>query len=72
MKILFTKHFFERYEFRKEGFKQNGIASLEQIKNFILDPDLIIPDNIFEEREWRIKKINKKCLKIVVEKDNDL
>ncbi len=49
---------------------KNGITP-ELIKEFVLAPDLILDDPKHESREWRIKKIKNRCLRIVVEDRGD-
>lgn len=70
MNIEFTKHFWDIWEDRKEALTNNGIDP-ELIKIFATKPDIVIPDKQYENREWRIKKINGRCLKIVVEPKKD-
>ncbi len=36
------------------------------IKEFALNPDLILNDPKHEGREWRLKKVGDRCLRIVV------
>jgi len=67
MQIIFTHHFWDRWEKRKEDLLSFGITP-EKIKEYVINPDLIITDPNHEHREWRIKKIQGRCLKIVVER----
>jgi len=65
MKIEFVKHFWERFEWRKEKvpFELTRSMILETIKN----PDIVMQDPKHPLREWRIKKIKGYCLKVIVE-----
>ncbi|GAB6887332.1 hypothetical protein JCM13304A_08300 [Desulfothermus okinawensis JCM 13304] len=47
-------------------FLKYGVTP-EKIIEFASNPDFNLPDDIFSNREWRIKKINGRCLKIVIE-----
>ena len=71
MKYRFTKHFWNKWEERKEFFDKFEITP-EKIVQFASKPDITLPDDIFPNREWRIKKINSRCLKIVVEQEDDI
>jgi len=46
-------------------------VTLEKIMEFVEEPDLIIQDPNHSDREWRIKRIGSRCLKIVVEVKED-
>lgn len=70
VRVEFTRHFWLRWERRKEEMLKNGITP-ELIKEFVLDPDLIFDDPKHEGREWRIKKVKSRCLRIVVEDKGD-
>ena len=39
----------------------------KKIKEFALNPDIILPDDMFPSRAWHIKRVGERCLKIVVE-----
>ena len=67
MQVVFTKHFWDRWERRKETLLGFGITP-QKIKSYVINPDLIISDPNHKCREWRIKRIHGRCLKIVVEK----
>ena len=41
--------------------------AIELIESAILSPDLTLPDRKRPNREWRIKKIAGRCLRVVVE-----
>ena len=41
--------------------------SLELIEETVKNPDLIILDKNNPKREWRVKKIKGRCLKVIVE-----
>jgi len=71
LKVLFTDHFWEKWEERKDFFLKEGINP-EKIQEFALFPDFTLPDDIFPNREWRIKRINGRCLKIVVEEEGNI
>ena len=70
MQIVFTNHFWDRWERRKEALLGFGITP-GKIKEYVINPDLIVPDPNHKCREWRIKKIQGRCLKIVVEVRRD-
>jgi len=70
MKYEFTNHFWEKWEDRKEFFLKQGV-DIDKIIEFALRPDIVMPDDIFPNREWRIKKVGSRCLKIVVELKED-
>jgi hypothetical protein len=65
VRIEFAKHFWDRFEWRKEKapVKLTRSVVLETIEN----PDIVMQDPRHPSREWRIKKINGYCLKVVVE-----
>ena len=69
MKVEFSEHFWKRFEERKRN------APVELTKEILLEaisrPDLIIPDPKNPSREWRIRKIEGYCLKVIVEVMSD-
>jgi len=71
VKCNFTKHFWDRWKDRKDSFLQYEITP-EKIIDFATNPDFTMPDDVFSFREWRIKKIKGRCLKIVVEIKDDV
>lgn len=70
MKVEFTKHFWEKWKDRREFFLKQGV-NVEKIIEFANNPDIILPDDIFPNRKWHIKKVEERCLKIVVEVKED-
>jgi len=66
----FTNHFWEKWKDRKEFFLKQGI-DINKIVEFVNNPDIILPDDVFPNREWRIKKVGERCLKIVIEIQED-
>jgi len=66
MKIEFSEHFWKRFEERKE--KAPVKISRETVLEAIESPDLTLPDPHNPSREWRVKKIQGYCLKVIVEK----
>ena len=71
MRYRLTKHFWDKWNQRKEFFLKQGITP-EDIVEFAFNPDKVFPDDIFPTREWRLKKIGNRCLKIVVEEEDDI
>jgi len=71
MKYKFTKHFWEKWNERKTFFEREDINP-SKIIDFVFNPDLVLPDDVFPNREWRIKKVGDRCLKIVVEVEGDI
>jgi len=71
MKHRFTKHFWDKWKERKEFFSRFKITP-EKVAQFALNPDITLPDDVFPNREWRIKRANGRCFKIVVEKEGDI
>ncbi|GEM_PF-1911931 len=71
MRYRFTKHFWDKWTERKEFFEKQGITP-KTIVEFAFNPDKVLPDDVFSNREWRIKKVDSRCLKIVVEPENDI
>jgi len=43
----------------------------EKIIEFVRNPDLTLPDPKHSNREWKIKRIGNRCLRIVVEIKED-
>jgi len=70
VRIELTRHFWTRWERRKKEMLKNGINP-ETIKEFALNPDFVIDDPKHEGREWRIKRVGGRCLRIVVESKGD-
>ncbi len=68
MKIEYTSHFWEQFRDRKEISPVE--LSIEIIEDTIRNPDFIIEDRK-PKREGRIKKIQGRCLKVVVEKETN-
>lgn len=66
MKYRFTKHFWDKWKERGDFFLEVGLSP-EKIVDFTFSPDFVMPDPKRPEREWRIKRIGDRCLKIVVE-----
>jgi hypothetical protein len=65
MKIEYIPHFWDRFNRRK---KESPIPlTLELIEDTVINPDFILSDPNFDHREWRIKKINGRCLRVIVE-----
>ncbi len=71
MKYRLTNHFWEKWEERKDFFKKLNITP-EKIVEFAFNPDKVLPDDVLPNREWRIKKIGSRYLKIVVEPEGDI
>lgn len=69
MKIVFTDHFMQQFEMRR----QNSPVPLtwEVIKDTIQKPDITMPDPEHPSRVWLIKKIEGRCLKIIMEVKGD-
>ncbi len=67
MKIEYSKHFWNRFIRRKDDVIE---LTKELIEETVKKPDFIVDDKI-PNREGRIKKIDGRCLKVVVEKEND-
>ena len=55
---------------RKDSFLKYQVTP-EKIVEFAFNPDLVLPDDVFPNREWRIKKVEERCLKVVVELEGD-
>ncbi len=66
VRVELTKHFWLRWKRRKGEMLRNNVTP-EMIKEFALNPDLILNDPKHEGREWRLKKVGDRCLRIVVE-----
>ena len=65
--IEFSNHFWNRFERRKNDVIE---LTIELIKDTVLNPDFTVED-IKPNREGRIKKINGRCLKVIVEVEKD-
>jgi len=65
MEVEYTFHFWDRFERRKE--ESPVPLTRELLEEAISSPDFILPDPNFENREWRVKRIGGRCLRIVVE-----
>jgi len=70
VKVELTEHFWERWDGRKEFMLREGVTP-EKIIEFAGEPDLIMQDPKHPGREWRIKRVRSRCLKIVVEVKGD-
>ena len=65
MKIVYSEHFNDRLKYRK---KTSPVPlTIELVESAILNPDFVIPDPGHPNREWRVKKIGGRCLKVIVE-----
>ena len=69
MKIEITKHLLNRVNRRKHDIEDVELT-IELIEKAVKQPDFIVEDRT-PNREGRILKINGRCLKVVVEKEND-
>ena len=65
-----SDHFWAKWEERKDFMLKEGITPYT-IKEFALNPDIVLPDDIYPSRSWHIKRIRGRCLKIVVERTGD-
>ena len=65
-----SDHFWLKWEERKGFMLREGITP-ETIKEFALDPDVVLPDDVYASRMWHIKRVGGRCLKIVVELSGD-
>lgn len=70
MRVELTNHFWLRWERRKGEMLRHGITP-EQIIEFTSNPDYVLDDPKHEGREWRIKKVGGRCLRIVTENKGD-
>jgi hypothetical protein len=69
LKIVYTQHFWDRLRRRQ---KESPVPlSKELITSVIISPDFILPDPKHSEREWRVKKVSGRCLRVVVEASRD-
>ena len=69
MEIIYTKHFWDRFHRRKS---ESPVPLTEElVKSAIIFPDFTLPDSKHPSREWRVKKIAGRCLRIVVEVERD-
>ncbi len=68
MKIEYSSHFWEQFNVRKETSPIE--LTIEIIEDTIKNPDFVIKDRK-PYREGRIKKIQGRCLKVIVEKELD-
>lgn len=68
MVIEYSLHFWEQFELRRKVSPEE--LTVDMIESVIKNPDFIIEDRK-PEREGRVKKINGRCLKVVIEKKND-
>ena len=71
MKYRFTSHFQDKWKERKEFLLKEGVTP-EKVVEFAFNPDYILPDDVFPERKWHIKKVENRCLKIIVEPEGDI
>ena len=69
MKVEFSEHFWKRFEERRK--KAPVKITKDTVIQTIENPDIIIPDPYNPSREWRIKKIEGYCLKVIVEHVQD-
>ncbi|WP_028950578.1 DUF4258 domain-containing protein [Sulfurihydrogenibium subterraneum] len=67
--IVFTEHFWKQFNIRKSEAPLD--ITLDTVMDAIQNPDFIFQDKI-ANRENRIKKINGRCLKVVVEKKDNI
>jgi hypothetical protein len=69
LRIVYTEHFWDR--FRRSQKEAPVPLTEELIESAILYPNFTMPDPKYPEREWRVKKISGRCLRIVVEPSED-
>nr|AUH21282.1 hypothetical protein [uncultured bacterium] len=65
MEIIYTNHFWNRFQRRKE--ESPVPLTMELIESSILSPDFTLPDPKNPNRRWHIKKIAGRYLRVVVE-----
>jgi len=65
LEVIYTDHFWDRFQRRQ---KESPVPlTIELVESAILSPDLTLPDKKHPSREWRIKKVAGRCLRVVVE-----
>ncbi len=69
MEIEFSEHFWRRFEDRRK--KAPIKITKEIVIQTIEKPDFTMPDPHDPSREWRVKKIQGYCLKVIVELGQD-
>ena len=67
--IVFTDHFWEQFNIRKSEAPID--FTFETAMEAIQNPDFILQDKE-SNRENRVKKINGRCLKVVIEKKDNI
>lgn len=70
MKVSFTKHFWDNWKKREPEINKLGV-DINQLIQFVLIPDIIMKDPKIADRDWRIKKLDGRCLRIVTESKED-
>jgi len=65
LRIVYIKHFWEQFEDRK---RHSPVPlTMELVEDTIKNPDFVMQDPRYPEREWRVKKIAGRCFKVIVE-----
>ena len=69
MQIVYVKHFWKQFADRR---RHSPVPlTMELVGNTIRNPDFIMQDPKYPEREWRIRKIAGRCFKVIVERDGE-
>jgi hypothetical protein len=69
LRIIYTDHFWDRFQRRQ---KESPVPlTIQLVESAILSPDFTLPDKKCPNREWRIKKIAGRCLRVVIESSGD-
>jgi len=65
LEVVYTDHFWDRFRRRQ---KESPVPlTIELVESAVFSPDLTLPDKKHPGREWRIKKVAGRCLRVVVE-----
>ena len=65
MRIVYVRHFWEQFEERK---RHSPVPlTMELVEDTIRNPDFVMQDPKYPEREWRVKKIAGRRFKVIVE-----
>ena len=65
MEIFYTNHFWKQLAQRSRTSPVE--LTIELVESTVLDPDFVMDDPKYPEREWRVKRIAGRCLKVIVE-----
>ncbi|MEN3028647.1 MAG: DUF4258 domain-containing protein [Aquificaceae bacterium] len=71
LRVKITPHFEKRWNERGKFMESLGIT-IEKILYYIHNPDLVLDDPLYPDRKYYVKRVEGRCLKVVVEHREDI